>query len=131
MEIAIEKLIVVCCFVIGLSHILQPRAWVELFVRWREQGTTGVFYTALLHFPLGAFIVAFHNVWTGIPVVVTVLGWGWTLKGFLYLVYPKHGMKMLARVSVERSREFVYAGVVLLGVAALISYSLIVRTAAS
>jgi len=67
MEAGIERLVALCCFVVGLSHIVQPRGWAELFLHWREKGTTGVFYTALLHFALGVFIVAFHNVWRGIP----------------------------------------------------------------
>ncbi len=117
-----------CCFVIGLSHIVQPRAWVELFIHWREKGNVGVFYTALLHFTFGALVVAFHNVWRGIPLMVTLLGWGWTIKGLLYLTYPKHGMRMLQRVSLERAHEFVVAGIVLLLVAILITYSLATRT---
>jgi len=128
-EVAIEKLVALCCFVIGLSHIVQPRVWAEIFIDWRQKGNAGVFYTALLHFTLGALIVAFHNVWHGIPMVVTLLGWGWTIKGALYLVYPKHGMRMLERVKVERAWEFIVAGVVLLGLSALITYSLIARGA--
>ena len=129
METAIEKLVALCCFVIGLSHALQPRAWVQLFIQWREKGTVGVFYTALLHFVCGALVVAFHNVWRGIPMLVTILGWAWTIKGTLYLVYPAHGMKMLRRVSLERAWEFVVAGVVLLGIAAVIVFSLATRGA--
>lgn len=109
---------------IGLSHIVQPRAWAELFMQWRDKGLPGVFYTGLLHFSFGALIVAFHNVWRGLPLIVTLLGWGWTIKGLLYLTYPRHGMKMLARVSTERSYEFVIAGIVLVGIAAVITYSL-------
>ncbi len=129
METAVERLVALCCFVIGLSHIVQPRAWAELFIDWRRKGDVGVFYTGLLHFTFGALIVAFHNVWRGIPLVVTLLGWGWTLKGLLYLTCPKHGMKMLARVSTDRAHEFIIAGVVLVAVACLIGYSLVTRSA--
>jgi uncharacterized protein YjeT (DUF2065 family) len=129
MEVAIERLVALCCFVIGTSHIVQPRTWAELFIQWREKGNVGVFYTGLLHFTFGALIVAFHNVWRGIPLVVTLLGWAWTLKGLLYLTYPKHGMRMLARVSVERPQEFVIAGAVLVTIAAVITYSLATRGA--
>ena len=129
MEVAIERLAALCCFVIGVSHIVQPRAWVQLFIDWRSKGDVGVFYTGLLHFTFGALIVAFHNVWRGIPLLVTLLGWAWTLKGLLYLTYPKHGMRMLARISMERAHEFVVAGVVLVAVAALVTYSLATRSA--
>ena len=124
MEIAIEKLVALSCIAIGLSHIVQPRAWAQLFIFWREKGDVGVFYTGLLHFQFGALIVAFHNVWHGIPLMVTLLGWGWTIKGLLYLVYPKHGLRMLQRVSLERAWEFAVAGAVLLTIGLLIVYSL-------
>lgn len=126
-EIAMERLVAICCVVIGLSHIVQPRAWAGLFIGWREKGVVGVLYTGLLHFNFGALVVAFHNVWGGLPTIVTVLGWGWTLKGALYLIYPKHGLRMLQRVSVERSWEFVVAGVVLVLSGGLITCSLFVR----
>jgi hypothetical protein len=129
MEAGIERLVALCCLVIGISHIVQARAWAELFMHWREKGVVGVFYTALLHFCLGALIVAFHNVWRGIPLLVTVLGWGWTIKGLLYLTWPQHGLRMLNRVSLERAWEFAVAGAVLLVIAALIIYSLATRGA--
>ena len=31
MEIAVEKFAVTCFFLIGVSHIVQPRAWAEFF----------------------------------------------------------------------------------------------------
>jgi uncharacterized protein YjeT (DUF2065 family) len=102
---------------------------VELFIEWRARGDVGVFYTGLLHFVFGALVVAFHNVWSGIPLLVTLLGWGWTLKGLLYLTYPKLAMKSLNRVSVDRAHEFVVAGAVLVGIAAVITYSLATRHA--
>ena len=129
MELAIERLVALCCIVIGLSHLVQPRAWAELFIAWREKGDVGVFYTAMLHFSFGALIVAFHNVWHGLPIIVTLLGWGWTIKGTLYLTYPKHGRRMLARVSLDRAWEFAVAGAVLIVIGGVITYSLVGRGA--
>ena len=62
MESAIQKLAIVTFFVIGLSHIVQPRVWAQFFINIREKGATGSFIIAFIHFPLGALIVAFHNV---------------------------------------------------------------------
>ena len=127
METAIERLVALCCLVIGLSHIVQPRAWAELFIHWREKGVVGVFYTALLHFCFGALIVAFHNVWRGLPMIVTLLGWAWTIKGLLYFTFPRHALKMLHRVTLERSWEFVVAGAVLVTLAGVIAFALITQ----
>lgn len=127
MEIAIEKLAVIFFVVIGLSHIVQPRAWAEFFVGLRNKGTTGSFINGWVHFPLGAVVVAFHNVWNGIPMVLTIMGWGWVLKGLIYFVFPRQGLKVLKNVSVERSWHFVVGGIAILLIAGLLSYSLISR----
>jgi hypothetical protein len=125
METAVEKLAAICILVISLSHIIQPGAWAEFFIMLREKGKVGSLLCGLLHFPLGVIIVAFHNVWHGLPIVVTIMGWGLLLKSVLYLIYPKHGMRMLARVSVERSWEFVVAGVMGVVISGLIFFSLL------
>ncbi len=43
MEVATEIFAAVFSLVIGLSHILQPRGWVEFFVWLRSKGNAGVF----------------------------------------------------------------------------------------
>jgi hypothetical protein len=127
METAVEKLAAICILVTGLSHIIQPRVWSEFFIMLRKKGKVGSILAGLLHFPLGVIIVALHNVWHGFPIVVTIIGWGLLIKSILYLVYPQHGLKMLARVSVERSWEFVVAGVMGVVISGLIFFSLLNR----
>lgn len=124
LEIAIEKFAIVSFLVIGVSHMAQPRAWAEFFIRVREKGTTGSFINAFIHFPLGALIVAFHNVWSGIPMILTLLGYGWMIKGFIYFVFPRQGLKVMRHVSVERSWEFVVAGATMIVLAELFLFSL-------
>jgi uncharacterized protein YjeT (DUF2065 family) len=119
-------LVAVSYFVIGVSHIAQPRAWAEFFIALREKGKTGAFVNGFIHFPLGAIIVSFHNVWTWPAVVLTVAGWGLVLKGFLSFVYPRLALRTLERVSVERAREFAVAGVFGVALAGFYVY-LIVR----
>jgi len=112
MEAAIQKLAALVFFVIGVSHVVQPRAWAEFFIAVRGRGTAVVgFVNAFIHFPLGALIVAFHNVWTWPGVVLTLIGWGLVLKATLSFVFPRHAMRQFERVSVERAWEFAVAGV--------------------
>jgi uncharacterized protein YjeT (DUF2065 family) len=126
-ELGIERLVALLCFVVGVSHIVQPRAWAKLFIDWRDKGDAGVFYTGLLYLGSGAPIIAFHDVWSGWPLVVTLLGWAWTLKAALYLTCPQIAMKSLARISFDRAHEFVIAGAALVLIAAVITYSLATR----
>ncbi|MDQ2921268.1 MAG: hypothetical protein M3R52_06635 [Acidobacteriota bacterium] len=125
METSIEKLVAICFLVTGLSHILQPRAWVKFFIMLREKGEVGSVLNGLLHFPLGALIVSFHSVWHGIPLVVTIMGWSLVIKSLIYLTYPKHGLRMLSQVTLERSWWFVVAGVAAVGLSGLIAFSLL------
>ena len=125
MELAIQKLAIVNFLVIGLSHIIQPRAWAQFFIDIREKGATGSFIVAFIHFPLGALIVAFHNVWHGLPMILTFIGYALVLKGLVYFIFPKHGLKSLSRVSLEKSWEFVAGGVFSLGLSGLLTLMLI------
>ena len=122
MERSVEILAVILFTVIGLSHLLQPKAWVEYFVLVRGKGEAGAFVDGFLHLPLAGFIIAFHNVWSGIPAVLTVLGWCFLIKSVLRFCVPKLGVRMMGRVSMERSWEFQAAGAALMILAGLIGY---------
>ena len=119
-EILVERLVALCFLVTGVSHVAQPRAWVRFFIMLRDKGETGSLLNGLINFPLGAFIVSFHNVWHGLPLVVTLLGWSLVIKSLIYLTYPKHGLRMLSRISEERSWIFVAAGVLSIALSGLI-----------
>ena len=111
--------------IIGVSHIAAPRAWVDFFVRLREQGHRGVFVVAFMSLGFGSIIAAFHQVWSGWPLVLTLLGWAQVTKAAIYFIRPEFGLRALQRVAPEREREFVYAGVGLLVLAALVAVPLI------
>lgn len=123
MEIAVEKFAAICFFVVGLSHILQTRAWAEFFILLRAKGAAGNFVNALLTLPMGALIVSFHNVWTGIPALLTLLGWLYVLKSLVAFVYPPLALRSLDAVSVEKSWKFAVAGVFLVAYSGLLAYS--------
>jgi len=125
MELAIQKLAIVNFLVIGLSHIIQPRAWAQFFIDIREKGATGSFIVAFIHFPLGALIIAFHNVWHGLPMILTFIGYGSLLKSLVYFIFPERGLKSLSRVSLEKQWEFVAAGVFSIGLSGLLTLMLI------
>jgi ABC-type amino acid transport system permease subunit len=121
-EQSVEAFAVIVIGVIGLSHLLQPAAWVEFFVFLRRRGNVGAFVEGLIHLPLAGFIIAFHNVWSGIPVILTLLGWFFLIKSLIRFCAPKLALKIMGRVSPERSWEFQVAGVGLLLFAGLLGY---------
>lgn len=127
MERAIEIFAAVQFLVIGLSHLLQPRVWVEFFTWLRGKGHAGVFVNGFLSLTFGSLIVAFHNVWTGLPMVLTLIGWAQVIKALISFVMPQWGMRGLERVSYDRTREFVIGGVVSLAMSALMLYIVLTR----
>jgi len=121
-EKATEVFAAVFLSVIGLSHLAQPRAWVEFFVWLRGKGHAGVFVNGFLCLGFGAFIVAFHNVWRGLPVILTLIGWGQVVKGLVAFVAPQVSLWGLARISPERAWMFVVGGVFALALGAMLWY---------
>jgi len=119
MERSIQIFAAVNFIVIGLSHILQARVWADFFIQLRAKGRAGVFANGMLSLLVGSIIVSFHNVWTGLPMVLTIVGWGQVVKGLLSLTVPGIGERTLARISMERSWEFAAAGTLLLAVGVL------------
>ena len=108
--------------IIGLSHLLQPRAWVEFFIALRAKGHTGVFANAFLSLWFGSIIVVFHNVWTGWPVILTVIGWAQIIKAAIGFILPHVSMRSFERVSFERAWEFQAAGAMFLVLAGVMGY---------
>ena len=125
MEPQVEIFVAILLLITGVSHVARPRTWVEFFQMLGTKGDAGVFFIALMHLPLGALIVAFHNVWSGIAMIVTLIGWGWLIKGALYFTLPRAGAFWLRRLSIDKLNEFRIGGLVLIGLAGLIAAPLV------
>src|SRR3954469_25552797 len=127
MRRSVEILAIILFGVIGLSHILQPKAWAEFFILLRGKREAGAFMDGFLNLPLGALIVGFHDIWSGTCVVLTLLAWGLLIKGLIRFCAPNRSLKMMARVSVERSWEFQVAVALLLVLTGLLGYGVFAR----
>jgi hypothetical protein len=125
MERAVEIYAIVNLVVIGLSHVVRARAWVKFFVFLRERGEAGVFCVGILNLIFGSVIVGFHERWTGIPVVLTVLGWASVVKALVYLTFPGVGLRRLNAMSEERAYVIRIAGIPFLVVAGLLTYQVV------
>lgn len=113
-EAGVERLAALGFILTGLSHIAAPRAWVRFFRNMRAQGEAAGLLNAYVHGPMGVLIVAFHPVWSGPALLVTLIGCALTLKAALYFVWPRLAERTLARVTYERAWQFQVAGVLAL-----------------
>jgi hypothetical protein len=127
MERSVEVFAVILFGVIGLSHILQHKAWAEFFIFLRGKGEPGVFADGFLNLLIAGIIIGFHHTWSGIPAVLTLLGWCFLIKSLIRFCAPKLALRIVARVSLERSWEFQVAGAGLMVLAGLIGYGAYAR----
>lgn len=100
-ELLIERVIAGGLLVIGLSHWLRAQLWADLFEEWRRNRFLP-FYLGWLYLTIGTVIALGHNIWAwDLVVVVTLLGWAWTIKGALYLLWPE----LLTRVAEKSLKD--------------------------
>ncbi len=124
MQEAIKLFAALNFLIIGLSHVVQHKAWGEFFELLYRQGRPGAFANGFLSLITGTLIVAFHNVWHGLPVVLTIIGWLMVVKGFLIFVFPNWGLRSMALPQRKSTRVFIVPGTLFIAVAALLLYSL-------
>ena len=125
LERSVEILMVIQLGLIGASHVVHHRAWAEFFVWLRAKGDSGAFLNGFLSLATGSLIVGFHRVWSGIPLVLTVFGILNLLKAANCFLLPASATRSMNRVAVERSHEFIVAGVVSLALSRLVAFHLL------
>ena len=99
-------------FVIGLSHFLQPKIWIEFFEFLYKKGNVGNIFNAMLALGMGTIILSFHFVWTWPMIILTLYGLAQVLKGFIYLIYPSIGLKSIGKVN-YKTKKFKWAGLLM------------------
>jgi uncharacterized protein YjeT (DUF2065 family) len=120
-EIIIARWVAVVWLVCGLSHLLYPSKWVALLLPLRDSETGG-FVLAAMSLPPGLIIILGHNIWVwDLPVIVTAAGWATSIKGAMYLLFPRaHSRVMstgqrLAGERMERAMRIMGAVMMILG----------------
>lgn len=121
-----EKIRILCIanfLIIGLSHILRPKAWIDFFKLLLKLNHTGAFINGFITLPVATLIISFHNVWTGIPALLTVMGWAYILKATIAFCFPAVSLRSMKRVERNNVAEFQIAGTMLMIIAIVLSLS--------
>ena len=80
-----------------------------------------IFFSGILLLIAGLAIVRAHNVWTGWPVLVTVLGWLAVLSGLVRMFFPSR-LAMIAADIGERPGLVIGMALVLLLIGGFLSF---------
>jgi uncharacterized protein YjeT (DUF2065 family) len=106
-----EWFVGVLLVVTGISHVLRPREWAGLFISLLRESWGGL-VIGMPTVAMGLLVVLSHNVWVWAPgLIVTVIGWGWIIKGTLYLLWPALPRRV-ATPHLARPERFRWAGAV-------------------
>jgi len=91
MEISIilSRMFGLIFMVLGLSMLLNKK-WTEQAIEEMMKNPGLIWITGFITLTLGAVVVAVNDVWTsGLPLVITILGWLTFFKGAFILVSPE------------------------------------------
>ena len=115
---------------LGLTQIYATERW-QTYYRWlSDMGTAGVRFNGLVSLAIGSPIVILHNVWSGPPILLTLLGWLLLSESALCLFIPGAGLAGLADVDdVTRGRIIRGTGAALIIVGGVLVIHLMAATA--
>jgi hypothetical protein len=114
MQRFVELYVFLGFLVVGISHITMAAAWNDFFALLRSKGRAGVIVNGMLALTVGSIVVAGHNVWSGLPIIVTLVGWAQLLKGFLHLAIPSIGERSLQMAKTNPVTKFRIGGAIML-----------------
>ncbi len=121
MQTYLEQAFAVFCVVVGLSHLVQPREWVAFFTEMSRRPGAALIIS-MWTLPFGVVFGLGHNDWRwGIPLIVTLFGWAWLLKGSIYALYPRV-VEIWARPGFLTPRKFQVGGALMTAIGLLVGW---------
>ncbi|MEM9377463.1 MAG: hypothetical protein AAGA72_14680 [Pseudomonadota bacterium] len=110
----IQGVLALPLILLGLSHILQKKMWLDFFNGLAKMGHAGVVWrTFMLELWPAILIVSFHQDWTWPNIFVTIYGHLLMLKVGLSLLIPELGLRSLQQADRSGSIAFIGAGLAL------------------
>ena len=111
----------VTLLVVGLSHLIQPRLWRDFFIILKKTGVAGIII-AMYTFPQGLLIILCHNIWVwDVPVIITISGWGMTIKSLLYAFVPRMAERAIPEEE-SAYKKYALGGALMIPVSLLLVY---------
>ncbi|MCV6603870.1 MAG: hypothetical protein OIF34_01090 [Porticoccaceae bacterium] len=88
MSLTITHITAWMILLMGLSVVINPRGWQQLFNDTLENPRRAMpLFLFFLFF--GLFIITQHDLWRGKGLVVSIIGWATVIKSMIYLCVPQ------------------------------------------
>lgn len=89
MAAMVQYMMGISLLVFGLSLLVRTGDWTAWMQALEQRGRGAALTMGSIVLLFGAFIVAFHPIWHGIPMILTIIGWLAVLEGTAYLLFPQ------------------------------------------
>ncbi len=124
MELSVQFMTAVSLIILGLSYLSATKDWIMWLEHLERKANRASLSLGLINLLIGSFILGFHWIWQGWPLLVSLIGAIALLKAGLYLLYPAWLPKKLSKLHKQLANWLKSAGVlfVLLGVLILHSW---------
>ena len=124
MEYSIELMTAICFAVLGLSMLFLTADWLAWIKHLQAQGRNTSLVLGSVNLLLGSFIVAFHWVWEGIALIVTVFGILFLFRSIVLLFCPGFLPMMLEKLMPRFNGLVKASGLIIAAIAAALFYDL-------
>ena len=112
---------------LGLSYLLQARAWATLYVEW-EVHPDRLMPIGFLMLIAGLFLALEVNDWSGTwGIFITAFGWMMALEGALMTFRPSAVSGFTRLLGARLTRYFRLGGLLILGLGCLLCWEYLLR----
>lgn len=108
---SVEIMVGLIFVILGASILMRPAAW-EALIRRIINGNSQNALLAIggINLLLGAFIIAFHWVWYGMSMIVTLIGVLLFLRGSCTLLFPGYIQSLFPKFESRINAVIRYSG---------------------
>jgi uncharacterized protein YjeT (DUF2065 family) len=107
---SITLFVAINLLVVGLSHLFNPKMWLDFFQLLTKKGIAGNTINALIHFGFGSLVLSLHFIWSWPRLLITIYGLLMTIKGITYLLFPHIGLRSISLVTEKSINKFKWTG---------------------
>lgn len=111
-SILYAKLIGFYCLIVGIGMLVNTKSFKAAFIQF-SQNKALIIYMGIISLLFGLLIVLTHNIWSGWPMIITIIGYLSVLKGIARLCFTDRVAQFVPRYT-ENKSYYVLSVIVLL-----------------
>lgn len=112
------KLIGFYCLIVGIGMLVNSKTFKSAIIEF-SQNKAFIISMGIISLLFGLLIVLTHNIWSGWPIIITVIGYLSVVKGIVRLYFTDHLTQFASRYAENKSYYVLCIIALLLGIVLL------------